>query len=89
MPEHGCAQDADGNLLSPSKINDVDNNVLMPASSGGSSSSKPVTLDQFFIPAEIITGARRSGRATCPSTKILDPDNVESHTFFASPGVKR
>ena len=93
MPEHGCAQDADGNLLSLSKIvwyNDVDNDVPMPASSGGRSSSKPTTLDQFFIPAEIVAGARRSGRATCPSTKILDPqaDNAESHTFFASAGVK-
>ena len=92
MPEHGCAQDADGNLLSPSKIvwyNDVDDDVPMPASSGGSSSSKLTTLDQFFIPTEIVAGARRSGRTTRPSTKILDPDNAESHTFFASAGVKR
>ena len=39
MPEHGCAQDADGNLLSPSKINwynNVDDDVPMPASSGPS-----------------------------------------------------
>lgn len=95
MPERGCAQDADGNLLSPSKINwynDVDDDVPMPASSGpsgGSSSSKPTTLDRFFIAPAETGGTRRSGRATRPSTKLLDPDNAESHGFFLSAGMKR
>ena len=95
MPECGCAQDADGNLLSPSKIiwyNDVDDDVLMPVSSSGpsgsSSSSKPMMLAWFFIAPAETGGTRQSSRTTCQSTKILDPDNAESQGFFSSTGMK-
>lgn len=71
--------------------NDVDDDVLMPVSSGpsgSSSSSKPMMLDWFFIAPAKTGGTRQSGRTTCPSTKILDPDNAESQGFFLSTGMK-
>jgi hypothetical protein len=97
--ERGCAQDADGNLLSPSKIkwfNDVDDETpisgatVAPASCLSTSSKlKPATLMRYFASADLTApGARRSGRATRPSTKVIDLDNAESHGFSATSGVK-
>jgi hypothetical protein len=66
MADLGCAQDADGNLLSPSKIrwyNDVDD--VDPISGGSSAAShptpsslaKPTTLDRFFTTSSNLTVA--------------------------------
>jgi len=109
-PERGCAQDADGNLLSPSKIqffHDPDDEIPIsgPGSIGypapsrpvakpvASSSTKPTTLTRYFASANLLQpeagGARRSGRAIRPSTRITDPDNAESHAFRTIAGVKR
>ena len=98
MGDLGCAQDADGNLLSPSKIkwyNDVDD-VDPIAVTGPSPSAKPTTLDRFFtsgnptvMSADKIAGSRRSGRTPRPSKTIVDPDNTETPTFVASSGLKR
>ncbi|KAG2135399.1 uncharacterized protein EDB93DRAFT_1107147 [Suillus bovinus] len=53
--------------------NDADDDQPIPSSS---------TIHPFFTgaapPAAIIAGAHRSTRAPCPSTRILDPDNVAS-----------
>jgi hypothetical protein len=102
--ERGCAQDADGNLLSPSKIrfyNDPDDELPLPAlpssassppTASESSSLKPTTLARSYASANVLNnglGARRSGRATRPSTRVTDPDNTESHAFFAPSGAKR
>jgi hypothetical protein len=103
----GCAQDANGNLLSPSKIqwfNDVDDEHPIPAApptslrSSESSPPQPTTLDHFFSSGSGnttpkaaekpgIAPSRRSGRATRPSARILDPDNTE--TPAASSSLKR
>ena len=107
---NGCARDANGNLLSPSKIQfffDVDDEVPLPslpssstpapvptsglpaaASSSSSSKFKPTPITHFFA-ANTVAGIRRSGRATRPSTKVTDPDNLESSTFFAPSSTKR
>lgn len=99
---NGCAQDANGNLLSPSKIQfffDVDDEVPLPslpssstpapvptsgppaaASSSSSSKFKPTPITHFFA-ANTVAGIRRSGRATRPSTRVTDPDNLESNVF--------
>lgn len=97
MSERGCAQDENGNLLSPSKIkwyNDVDDelpisdgNAALPSSSSTLSCSKPTVLTRFFAPVD--TGARRSTRTTRPSTKVTDPDNAESHALYVPSGGKR
>jgi hypothetical protein len=110
VAERGCAQDADGNLLSPSKItfyNDPDDehpisgpNISRPAAPAVSSSSSlpttQLTLARSYASANLVltstvdaAGARRSGRATRPSTRVADPDNAESHAFFAPSGAKR
>lgn len=97
-PSLGCAQDANGNLLSPSKIqwfNDVDDEHPIPAapptSLRSSDSSPPqATIDHFFssgnaTPKAVdkpgIGPSRRSGRATRPSARILDPDNTETSSL--------
>jgi hypothetical protein len=106
LPERGCAQDADGNLLSPSKITWYDDpDDVMPmqpisttrptpggnltAASSSTKPTLPTTLDRFLITPSDSAGARRSGRATRPSTRVIDPDNAESHTFFSSTGTTR
>src|ERR1700743_1896778 len=101
--EHGCAQDADGNLLSPSKIkwfNDVDDETPIPGCDAAPdanqlqvSSSKSTMITRFFTSvntslADNAGGARRSNRATRPSTKVIDPDNIESPAVLSS-GMKR
>jgi hypothetical protein len=66
-PERGCAQDADGNLLSPSKIqffDDPDDEIPIsgPGSRGNpapsrpvvSSSTKPTTLTRYFASANLL-----------------------------------
>jgi hypothetical protein len=119
---NGCAQDENGNLLSPSKIqffHDVDDEVPLPtlppsqsrpaalsstnfssnkptpttstppaSSSSSSSKFKPTSITRFFA-ADTAAGFRRSGRATRPSTRVTDPDNLESSSFFALSGTKR
>jgi hypothetical protein len=118
---NGCAQDENGNLLSPSKIQfffDADDEVPLPSlppslppaplattktlsnkpvpttsppaasSSSCPSKFKPTSITRFFA-ADTAAGIRRSGRATRPSTKVTDPDNLESNNFFAPSGTKR
>ena len=96
--DRGCAQDADGNLLSPSKIKwfeDADSVAPISESSPAASSSlKPMTLSRSLASANVLTaagnvGARRSGRTIHPSTRLTDPDNAESRAFFAPSGAKR
>jgi hypothetical protein len=98
MSELGCAQDSNGNLLSPSKIkwfNDPDDedpiSTPMPTSQPSSSKpTQPTTLDRYFPPgsslpvaADKVAGSRRSGRKTCPSKRVADPDNTEVPLFQA------
>lgn len=102
MSDRGCAQDENGNLLSPSKIqwyNDVDDEAPMPGSNAAASSSpapppvassskfKPSTITRFFV-ADNVAGSRRSNRTTRPSARVTDPDNMEARAFFA-PSRKR
>ena len=107
MANLGCAQDADGNLLSPSNIkwyNNVDD--VNPISGGSSSSAasirpsnpapsslaKLTTLDGFFTTsgnltinsADKVAGSCQSHCATCPSTRIANPNNAEPPTFIVS-----
>ena len=95
MADLGCAQDEDGNLLLPSKIKwykDVD--LEKPISKGPtfshpapSSSPRPTTLDCFFISGD--SGSCRSGRATHPSKRVIDPDNTEAPTLGVSSSSKQ
>ena len=75
MASNGCALGSDGKLLDASKIiwhYDADDDKPM-ASATTSLMGQPqpglsaTTLDLFV---------RRSGRAACPSTKSIDPDNA-------------
>lgn len=96
--DHGCAQDADRNLLLLSKIKWFeDAESTTPISEGSSpaasSSIKPTTLSCSLASANILTstgnvGAQQSGRTICPSTRLADPDNAESRAFFAPSGAK-
>ena len=98
----GCAQDENGNLLSPSKIqwyNDVNDEAPMPGSNAAASSSpapppvtssskfKPLTITRFFV-ADNVAGSRCSNHITQPLARVTDPDNMEVHAFFA-PSRKR
>ncbi|KAJ8587607.1 hypothetical protein M405DRAFT_863602 [Rhizopogon salebrosus TDB-379] len=76
-----CAIGSDGCLKDASEIewfNDPDDN--WPISAAANNSTQP--LHPFFSgassPATFVAGARRSGRASRPSTRIVDPDNVAS-----------
>lgn len=68
-----CAVAEDGSLLDATKIvfyNDPDDDVPLPN-----------LADSFFqaghAPSTLGAGSRRSGRATRPSARIMDPDNTE------------
>jgi hypothetical protein len=95
MSELGCAQDSNGNLLSPSKIkwfNDADDeDPIPPPAPPAPSSSKPTTLDRYFpsgpsipIAADKIAGSRRSARKTYPSKRVVDPNNTEVPSLQAA-----
>ena len=98
-----CALDSDGNLLDAAHIewfNDPDDKVpisgpAQPLTAMSSlSSTTPTTIGMFFhnlgSPTMKVAGARRSRRATRPSTKITDPDNTASSSKRkAAPDVAR
>jgi hypothetical protein len=83
-----CAIGPDGKLLDAKDIQwyeDVDslepiNQAATPSSMTTASSS--ATIHPIFrggpAPAVVVVGARRSGRAVCPSNRITDPDNAET-----------
>lgn len=85
-PTLGCAVRRDGTLKDPSEIiwhfdKDDDNPMTAPGSGADSltSDSSP-QIHPFFSgcvkPATFVAGSRRSGRATRPSNRLADPDNV-------------
>ena len=84
-----CAVRADGTLKDASEIdwfNDVDDDKPipdLPANQIPSSSS--TTLHPFFTgsraPAIFVAGTRRSARVPRPSTRMLDPDNIEGSSI--------
>jgi hypothetical protein len=97
MANLGCAQDGDGNLLSPSKIiwyNDTNNVVPIFGDSSASdhlvspSLFKPTTLDHFFPSGNSTAGFCRSGHTTRPSKRVTDPDNTEACTSVTSSSLK-
>ena len=88
-----CALDSDGKLLDASHFNwynDPDDKEPISTSTSAHplttassvSSTTPSTIGMFFhrlgSPTTKVAGARRSHRATRPSAKIADPDNMAS-----------
>jgi hypothetical protein len=72
-----CALGKDGQLLDASEIvfyHDADDDVPI----SGPSTSKGSMTARLGPPAQIIAGSRRPQRTLRPSTKVRDPNNVES-----------
>jgi hypothetical protein len=95
MTTSQCAVGPDGELLDASKIDwyhDPDDDCPLPSVSSavpvtpGSSAvtSSDPKIHPFFqskgLPAAIVAGSRRSTRAIRPSTRLIDPNNVEATT---------
>lgn len=82
----GCAVGADGKLLDAKDIQwfeDADSSEPINLATTSTKADLPsTTIHPFFrggpAPAAIVAGARRSGRATRPSNKLVDPDNAEA-----------
>ena len=80
-----CAVRADGMLKDASEIdwfNNVDNDKPIPDLPANKIPlSLSTTLHPFFTgshaPAIFVAGTRRSARVSWPSTKMLDPNNIE------------
>jgi hypothetical protein len=75
-----CALSADGSLLDASDIifyNDPDDTLPLPRSL-----APTVEVHPFFAgassPSRMVAGSRRSLRVARPSTRLTDPDNVET-----------
>jgi hypothetical protein len=88
-PDLGCAVHPNGSLKDASEIEwhfDKDDETPLTATekspgSGSASSTSSQTLHPFLLghaqaPAIFVAGSRRSGRATCPSNRVVDPDNA-------------
>jgi hypothetical protein len=88
-PDLGCAVHPDGSLKDASEIEwhfDKDDETPLTATekspgSGPAASTSSQTLHPFLLghaqaPAIFVAGSRRSGRATRPSNRVVDPDNA-------------
>ena len=82
----GCAVGADGRLLDAEDIQwfeDAESSEPINLATTSTKAALPsTTIHPIFrggpAPAAVVARARRSGRATRPSNKIIDPDNAEA-----------
>jgi hypothetical protein len=88
-PDLGCAVRPDGSLKEASEIDwTFDPDQETPPTAPALLTSEKTKVHPFFSGEAPPAASRRSGRATRPSNRIVDPNNVMGHASAAQPKQK-